>query len=108
VSKEEIEKIRHALFGAAYTVGGQDYSWLFKHLDKDHNGSLDPREFESCVRKVLKIGPAGGLMLGSAAVVLRVYYFTITIGSETTPGLSASRSHPPTKDQHSYPNLTQI
>ena len=58
MSKEEVEKIRHALFGAAYTMGGQDYTWLFKHLDKDHNGSLDPREFESCVRKVLKISPA--------------------------------------------------
>ena len=39
VSKDEVEAIRHRIFGAAYKMGGQDYNWLFGHLDKV---SVDP------------------------------------------------------------------
>ena len=57
VTSEDVDKIRHKLFGAAYTAGGKDYTLLFKRIDKDHNGVLDRTEFEDLCRRVLKVAP---------------------------------------------------
>jgi Ca2+-binding EF-hand superfamily protein len=55
--KKKLEKIRHHLYSAAYRYAGKDYAGLFKHLDKEHNGYLDPDEFQSFMRRVLRLPP---------------------------------------------------
>lgn len=57
ISEEEMSIIHHKCFAAATSYEGRDYVQLFEHLDKNHNGELEPNEFHSLFRRVLKLPP---------------------------------------------------
>ncbi len=68
IPKEEMDAIRYKCFGEATSFGGRDYAAFFQHLDKNHDGVLQPDEFHSMFRRVLRLSP-GAVSDGDIAAV---------------------------------------
>ena len=47
---QEYEQERHRLLAAAYTIGGVDWSALFRSMDKKHNGKITLDGFRRAIR----------------------------------------------------------
>ena len=52
-----LRPIRKRMHAAAYTFGGADWEKFFRQYDKTGDGALDLAEFQSAVRRVLKLPP---------------------------------------------------
>ena len=50
---EEVERIRHKILAASYTIHGPDLEAFFHKLDTDANGTLDIREISLAVKKLV-------------------------------------------------------
>ena len=74
-----VSRLRYALRGAAYTVGGVSWPKLFRHHDRNNNGVIELDEFRSAIRRSARISPAA-LPEGD---VLRLFCLADVDGSGT-------------------------